>query len=45
MAAALAALDYESGDDVTAADFAAAMQTTISNNPYLTAATRLSRSR
>ena len=34
MAAALAALDYESGDDVTAADFAAAMQTTISNNPY-----------
>ena len=34
MAAALAALGYESGDSVTAADFAAAMQTTISNNPY-----------
>ena len=33
MAAALA-LGCESGDDVTAADFAAAMQTTISNNPY-----------
>ena len=34
MAAALAALGHESGDAVPAADFAAAMQTTISNNPY-----------
>ena len=34
MAAALSALGHESGDAVPAADFAAAMQTTISNNPY-----------
>ena len=34
MAAALSALGYESGEEVSAADFAAAMQTTISNNPY-----------